>query len=376
MTSDKKVPVTEAEWLACERPEPMLEFLRERASDRQLRLFACACCRSVYGFIPEGPCRQAIEVSLRFAEGLATVDELAAAHKAAIASADRGPNVEAAWAACETANPAAMRAARVAAQESREQIFRQSPRAAEDEARTQAVFLRDIVGNPFRPVPASEVEWLAGWPALKEIVADIQAVDLHEDLQLLGEKLDELGCDNESILNHCRTELPHVRGCWVVELLREACNRPTPLALLREACNRPAPLDLVGPPLSKRDLESQSVNSMTPGTSSDDPKPRDFPYFTVGATLLALFGFLALCVLVYRSPNFLGEPKVEPPADPAARLNEVRSKNEAALEGRPGSGAKMSVSDATTQLLGKLKSEKDTLPFPIPEPPAPPPAKK
>ena len=38
--------MTEAEWLACNDPTPMLEFLRDKASERKLRLFFCACCRS------------------------------------------------------------------------------------------------------------------------------------------------------------------------------------------------------------------------------------------------------------------------------------------------------------------------------------------
>jgi hypothetical protein len=37
--------MTEQEWLECTDPTPMLEFLRERTSDRKLRLFACACCQ-------------------------------------------------------------------------------------------------------------------------------------------------------------------------------------------------------------------------------------------------------------------------------------------------------------------------------------------
>src|SRR5262245_38904818 len=124
----------------------LLEAARERATDRQLRLFACACARSVLGFVPEGPCRDTLEVALRFADGRATPAELADARAAAIPVAGRpGPCQAAAWAACETAHPSPLRAARAAAAEAREQLRRQSREAEAEEVRLQAMFLRDIL---------------------------------------------------------------------------------------------------------------------------------------------------------------------------------------------------------------------------------------
>jgi thioredoxin-like negative regulator of GroEL len=39
------------------------------------------------------------------------------------------------------------------------------------------------------------------------------------DLPILADALEEAGCSNADILNHCRQPGEHVRGCWVVDLL-------------------------------------------------------------------------------------------------------------------------------------------------------------
>jgi hypothetical protein len=56
----------EQRWLACEDPHQMLEFLRGRASDRQLRLFDCACCRRLWHLLTRDEVRAAVEVAERF----------------------------------------------------------------------------------------------------------------------------------------------------------------------------------------------------------------------------------------------------------------------------------------------------------------------
>jgi hypothetical protein len=108
----------------------------------------------------------------------------------------------------------------------------------------------------------------------------------------------------------------------------------------------------------------------------DDPnipperRARGFPFVTVAVTLATLCAFLGLMVLVYRSPNYLEERRDdgEPKPDPATRLTDVRTKNQAILA---GSGAKMSEAAATAELLDRVQKE-GKLPFPLPQPPPPP----
>jgi hypothetical protein len=61
--------MTEAEWLSCTDPTPMLEFLRGKASDRKLRLFGVACCRRVPSLFPDEQSYNALDLVERFSDG-------------------------------------------------------------------------------------------------------------------------------------------------------------------------------------------------------------------------------------------------------------------------------------------------------------------
>jgi hypothetical protein len=110
--------MTEAEWLACADPEPMLAFLPGRmgvqdvrlpsgavvqapmypecrASDRTLRLFSCACCRRLGHLLSDERSRRAVEVTEQFVDGLATRQQFLDAAKAAQVAAER--HYEAVW---------------------------------------------------------------------------------------------------------------------------------------------------------------------------------------------------------------------------------------------------------------------------------------
>jgi hypothetical protein len=41
-----------------------------------------------------------------------------------------------------------------------------------------------------------------------------------ERLALLADALEEAGCSEAAVLEHLRGPGPHVRGCWVVDLIK------------------------------------------------------------------------------------------------------------------------------------------------------------
>ncbi|AWM42428.1 hypothetical protein C1280_28495 [Gemmata obscuriglobus] len=77
--------------------------------------------------------------------------------------------------------------------------------------------MRCIFGNPFRPV-AFAPEWRTS-----TAVALAQGMYESRDfsaMPILADALQDAGCDNDAMLDHCRDpEGVHARGCWVVDLV-------------------------------------------------------------------------------------------------------------------------------------------------------------
>ena len=82
-----------------------------------------------------------------------------------------------------------------------------------------ANLLRDIFGNPFRPV-AIDPAWLA-WNdgAILRMAQSIHDEQAFDRLPFLAEALEDAGCTDRSILTHCRGPGPHAKGCWLVDLV-------------------------------------------------------------------------------------------------------------------------------------------------------------
>jgi hypothetical protein len=252
--------MTEDVWLACTNLESLLRFLRGRTSDRKLRLFAAACCRRIWHLFKDVGSRNAVEVFENFAEGLATAEELAGAIAEAndtcdwradeVSEADAEysedrttyadyANAEAAYAAAypscflteeldevlkapRSVCTAVGCDAEAVAYFADEDDF--SAKVVADVARqkeevAQIELLRHIVGNPFRPVTldTSILTWNdATIPALLSKLTDDQS---SVPLPILADALEDAGFDNAEILSHLRGPGPHVRGCWVLDLL-------------------------------------------------------------------------------------------------------------------------------------------------------------
>jgi hypothetical protein len=74
--------MTEQEWLTCADPTPMVEHLREKTTDRKLRLFGCACVRRVWNLLDDEYTRKLVEVGERYADALICDEELSKVRQA------------------------------------------------------------------------------------------------------------------------------------------------------------------------------------------------------------------------------------------------------------------------------------------------------
>jgi hypothetical protein len=80
-----------------------------------------------------------------------------------------------------------------------------------------AKLVRDIFGNPFRPVTFD-----ADWRTSTVVALAKQMYESRDfsAMPILADALQDAGCENDDILKHCRdAKGVHVRGCWVVDLV-------------------------------------------------------------------------------------------------------------------------------------------------------------
>jgi hypothetical protein len=195
--------VTESDWDNCADPQLMLSFLQNHgATKRKLRLFAVACSRRAWPRIDDLG-RAAVELAEAFADGHADAQQLRAARLACT-----GSGGQSSWYAAVT-DPA------IAARNAAFSVLAGVTRP-DRERRAQADLLRDIFGDICRPVTFDPSWQTAAVTALAERMYADREFGAMSDL---GDALQDAGCEDAAVLEHCRGEGPHSRGCWVVDLV-------------------------------------------------------------------------------------------------------------------------------------------------------------
>jgi hypothetical protein len=243
--------MTEQEWLDSADPCVMLDFLQARGDipERKIRLFTAACCRRIWPLLTDERSRRTVEVLEKYADGMAGADELSEAAQGAEQatyghiSADATQPSQAILTAVVSALPPEYPGEH---DEFRVDYFQDATESLCDVAFAAAdalglkqwtderylaeqaewaahcELLRCIAGNPFRPalpLPAAVLAW--NDETIRRLAQSIYDTRAFEQMPVLADALEEAGCTDGAILEHCRGPGPHARGCWVMDLLTQ-----------------------------------------------------------------------------------------------------------------------------------------------------------
>jgi hypothetical protein len=261
--------MTESQWLSTTNPHDMLAFLNERkpaglatlfswlgfatgkASPRKLRLFACACCRRLGPLLADERSRQAIDVAELYVDSLVSkkaYQQAVHAARAASLQAARPRIMMGEWLAAAQARAAEAIACTLEADDPADEAATwgkeavrawaaqnsgphpaagshmphlphqsMTPEAAWiAEGIAQCDLLRDLIGNPFR-APVFAPSWRT--PQAIALATSICQDRSFTEVPQLAMILEQAGCNNPEILQHCRENKEHARGCWALDFV-------------------------------------------------------------------------------------------------------------------------------------------------------------
>lgn len=206
-----------------EDPAWMLRQVAAITSPRKLRLFMCGLLRAADPGWNRLPHRAVIELAEQAADGGATMSALRKA-RSAIRGKDRpvDAGMRTGWTGIDfltwcLANPD-VRAGLTKFHGAAGWAFEDSQSLLQSDNSNHAYnnMIREVFANPFRP-SAADPRWLTPTPVC--LAHDLYQERAFKRLPILADALEEAGCTNVDILSHCRSEGPHVRGCWAVDLI-------------------------------------------------------------------------------------------------------------------------------------------------------------
>jgi hypothetical protein len=217
--------VTETEWLTAERFNGDLCSTALGSpgwSFRKETLFSVACCRRILSLFPDERGAHLLAEFEAAALGPTPSADYARPLSNYVIEAFRDPEstadqqlLLALGATARGYVPTVAEVCALAVAGARIETLPVEPDAGEE--RAQAALIRDIVGNPFRPVSFSPA-----WRTDTVVALARQMYDSRDfsAMPILADALQDAGCTSADVLDHCRdANALHVRGCWVVDLV-------------------------------------------------------------------------------------------------------------------------------------------------------------
>lgn len=274
--------MSEAEWLECTDPGPMLDFLRGMASERKMKLFGVACIRHIVHLFLLQEERILFQKTEQYAEGQISKDDLT---RTAVDVLYRGPLSDAqealfslagvpsncvtgwlpsgydlwpvfkpedqklshlstarraeqyvAWAIArekdkigveEALDQACDLVKDVAPSSDLEDQLRETAKATGSSASWKSAYHSaekyhcNILRDLIGPTPFRPITFNTSWltPQVIVLAQEIYDTRAFNRLPDLAHALEDAGCTHPAILEHCRGPGPHERGCWVLDLV-------------------------------------------------------------------------------------------------------------------------------------------------------------
>jgi hypothetical protein len=221
--------MTEAEWLKSDDVTPMFEAARSMAgwSRRLAVLFGAACVRHTPGAAEQDLPSQAADAVERAADSGDWTEVAQLHHKAGRRCSqvvtDSVPHFWALAALRLTDDDVAHWGMHVPffLRRARSPRSKNGPRPLR---RAYAALLRDVAGNPYQCWRGTQPTFRPDWRTDAVIALAKGIYELREftSMPILADALQDAGCEQPDLLAHCRdAKNPHVRGCWVVDLVLE-----------------------------------------------------------------------------------------------------------------------------------------------------------
>ncbi len=215
-------------WVAARDPasRDVLEPLE--LSPRLTRLFAVAVCRDIWGLLTDERSRAAVEIAERHADDRATIRERRVAYKAAsdvyfglceMYGSDQRPEIAIPSLAASAARDAVDTHARAGRAADYAAATAGGGLAGGDRAGQRQV--RERQGRLLAAIVGPGYELLPAWHTLDAIALAKTCYETKDwsIMPVLADALQDAGCENDDVLDHCRGDGPFVRGDWVVDSL-------------------------------------------------------------------------------------------------------------------------------------------------------------